>query len=151
MRRRDWTFWLPALVVAVGTAAQGEGGSWTDRARGSSLVVVARCESAASDWEDGAIHTRSDITVLSVLRGTPDHTTTVRQPGGVVDGIGQRVSHVSLLEPGGTYLLFLSRDDAGGWAPTLRGVNPVDTGAEGEALVGGERLESVISALGSGR
>ncbi len=139
------------LVVAASTSALGEGGSWTDRARGSSLVVVARCESTASDWEDGAIHTRSDVTVLRVLRGVPDHTTTVRQPGGVVDGIGQRVSHVSLLQPGGTYLLFLTRDDAGGWVPTLRGVNPVDAGAEGEALVGGQLLESVTSALGSAR
>ena len=148
MPKKIWLLTCLAVLLAP-LAAEAAAGSWADRARAATLVVVARCESASADWEGAAIYTRSDVTVLDVVRGTPDHRTTVRQPGGVVDGVGQRVSHVTLLEPGATYLLFLAKDEAGGWSPTRLGVNAV-TGSPGAETVGGESLAAVIATLGGG-
>jgi len=135
---------LAALPPAFGGAA------WLDLARNSTLQVVGRCDSRSSRWEQHAIYSYCEVTVLRTVRGSPDPGLVVRQRGGEVDGIVQRISHTPLLEPGGTYLLFLARDAAGVWSPTARGVNRVvETDGLGET-VGGEPLDEVIRQLGGG-
>ncbi len=133
-----------ALVIHAETAQP----SWLERAAHAPLRIVARCETRFSRWEEGSIYSYSDISVLRVVQGSPDQALVVRQRGGEVDGIGQKISHVSLLEPGRTYLLFLSKDDSGNWTPSSKGVNPVVTSTDGSDSVGGEPLDQVLSELG---
>ena len=138
-----------ALPVVIGLAfpllaAQA---SWVERARDAPLALVARCEAQSSRWEGGSIYTYSEVAALRVVRGVPAHSVIVRQRGGDVDGIGQRVSHQSLLEPGRTYLLFLAQDSSSSWSPTSTGVNLVDDSPDGQ-IVGGQTLEQVIGELG---
>jgi hypothetical protein len=138
---------LVLAVAATGAAAGAAGLSWQERAAGAPLQVVARCQSRSSQWEGGAIYSYSQVSVLRTIAGTPDPSLVVRQRGGEVDGVGQRVSHVASLEPGRTYLLFLRRDGAA-WSPTSEGVNPVALASDGEQTVGGEPLEEVLAELG---
>jgi hypothetical protein len=126
------------------------GAPWLDLARGSTLQVVGRCDSRSSRWEQHAIYSYCEVTVLRTVRGTPDAGLVVRQRGGEVDGIVQRLSHTTLLEPGETYLLFLARDAGGVWSPTARGVNRVVESGELGETVGGEPLDEVVRQLGGG-
>ena len=124
--------------------------SWLARAAGAPLQVVAICQSRASHWEGGSIFTDSDISVLRVVQGSPDLTMVVRQRGGEVDGIGQKVSHAKLLEPGKSYLLFLSPAPDGSWSPTSKGVNPIEAAVDLVERVAGDPLEQVLAELGGG-
>lgn len=135
------------LVLAPAMASAGGGPSWRQRAAGAPLQVVARCQSRSSQWEGGGIYSYSQLSVLRTIAGTADPALVVRQRGGEVDGVGQRVSHVALLEPGRIYLLFLRRDGAA-WTPTAAGVSPVVEKDDGEREVGGEPLDEVVAELG---
>jgi len=143
----------PAAILLVLTSlamwadARAADPSWRQRAADAPLQVVARCQSRASQWEGGSIYSYSQLSVLRTIAGTPEPTLVVRQRGGEVDGVGQRVSHVTPLEPGGVYLLFLRRDGAA-WSPTATGVNPVVEAGDGEQMVGAEPLEEILSELG---
>ena len=143
----------PYLAVAalIGLAAlpPAFGGTpWLEWARNSTLQLVGRCDSRSSRWEEHAIYSYCEISVLRTVRGTPDPGLVVRQRGGEVDGIVQRISHTTRMEPGGTYLLFLAHDPSGAWSPTSKGVNRVvESGDLGET-VGGEPLDEVIRQLG---
>ena len=141
------------LCTLIATPAAGE--SWRERAATAPLVVVGRAETATSRWEGSLIYTTVDFSIRRVVRGDAGSSVTLRQRGGVVGRIGQRVTHVDLLEPGRPYLLFLSRDSAGAWTPTSRGVHRIEAGAiedgsgSGER-VGGEALEDVLAEIGGG-
>lgn len=131
-----------ALASAAGAA------SWVDLARDAPLQVVGRCQSQASHWEGGAIVTDSEVAVLQTVRGPAADTITVRQPGGEVDGIGQKITGGSkLLAPGTTYLLFLVPGE-GRWQPIPTGVNPVVDRPETGPSVAGTPLDEVLAALG---
>jgi hypothetical protein len=134
------------LVAASALAAE----SWLGRAAGAPMAIVAQCQSRTSRWEGGSVYSYSDVSVLEIVRGAPELTLVVRQRGGEVDGVGQKVSHVSLLEPGRRYLLFLAPDLSGNWSPTAKGVNPIVPLADGTDGVGGEPLDRVIAELGGG-
>jgi hypothetical protein len=136
-----------ALVLASAAGSAADAPLWPQRAAGAPLQVVAQCQSRSSQWEGGSIYSYSQLSVLRTIAGSPDPALVVRQRGGEVDGVGQRVSNVALLEPGRTYLLFLRRDGAV-WTPTAAGVNPVVEGGDGEQRVGGEPLDEVVAALG---
>ena len=143
---------LAAAVIVLAAVGMGAdvvvaGLSWQECAASAPLQVVARCQSRSSQWEGGSIFSYSQVSVLRTIAGTPDPSLVVRQRGGEVDGVGQRVSHVASLEPGRTYLLFLQRDGAA-WSPTAEGVNPVALASNGEQTVGGEPLEEVLAELG---
>lgn len=138
---------IPLVLVAL-PAMTAAAVSWLALADGAPLQVVARCESRSSRWEGGAIFSYSELSVLRVVRGVPDHVLAVRQRGGSVDGIGQKVSHAVLLEPGQRYLLFLEPDDSGAWSPVSKGVNTIVEQADLGDTVAGEPLDRVIAELG---
>jgi hypothetical protein len=141
---------VAALIALAALQPAFGGAAWLDLARNSTLQLVGRCDSRSSRWEQHAIYTYCEVSVLRTVRGTPDPGLVVRQRGGEVDGIVQRITHTTLLEPGETYLLFLARDPSGVWSPTAKGVyRVVESGNLGET-VGGEPLDEVIRQLGGG-
>lgn len=132
-----------ALACAAGAA------SWVDLSRDAPLQIVGRCQSRASHWEGGAIVSDSEVAVLNTVRGPAADTVTIRQQGGEVDGIGQKVAGgQKLLAPGATYLLFLVPGDGGRWQPIPTGVNPVVDRPEAGPSVAGTPLDEVLAALG---
>ena len=144
---------LRTLVLGVVLAAApvlASGVSWPERAADAPVQIVARCDSRSSRWEGGSIYSYSEVSVLQVVRGSPGDPLVVRQRGGEVDGVGQKVTHVSLLEPGRSYLLFLDGDASSGWSPTSNGVNVVEEG-DGGQTVAGEPLDRVLSELGGAK
>ena len=137
-----------ALMLSL-LASAAVAGSWLDLARGTPLQVVVRCQARSSHWEGGAIFTDSEVAVLQVVRGGPDDQLVVRQRGGEVDGIGQKIGHgVKLLEPGQTYLLFLVPDALGRWSPIATGVNPIVDLPDVGPSIAGSPLDEVLTALG---
>jgi len=148
MKRPRASFSL--LILVLGLTPALAAGSWLDRARDSTLQLVGRCDSRSSRWEGGAIYSYCGTSVLRVVQGQPDPSLVVRQRGGEVDGIAQKVTHVTQMEPGKTYLLFLTKDDSGSWSPTPRGVNLVVDSPDLGPTVAGEPLDEVIRQLGGG-
>jgi hypothetical protein len=136
-----------ALLVAAHALAAS---SWLQRAAGAPLQVVALCQSRASHWEDGKIVSDSEVSIQRMVRGAADSTIVVRQRGGEVDGIGQKVTHTTLLDPGKTYLLFLAPLADGRWEPTSKGVNVIATLPELGETVAGDPLDQVIAELRGG-
>ncbi|HSD09569.1 MAG TPA: hypothetical protein VLF14_01180 [Candidatus Binatia bacterium] len=139
---------IAALIAAAALPPALGAAPWVAWARNSTLQLVGRCDSRSSRWEGHAIYSYCEISVLQIVSGTPDPGLVVRQRGGQVDGIVQRISHTTLMEPGGKYLLFLARDAAGVWSPTSKGVNRVVDSADIGETVGGEPLDEVIRQLG---
>ena len=74
-------------------------------------VVRGRIVSAVPGWtgDHRRIVTRVEVDVLEAWKGNATGRVTVVQPGGEVDGIGQRVSGVAELGPGEEVVLFLER------------------------------------------
>ena len=142
------TFLVAHVALSGGSLLAA--GSWLERAADAPLQVVAVCQSRTSHWEGGSIYSDSDVSVLRVIRGAPDLTLVVRQRGGEVDGIGQKVSHIKLLEPGKSYLLFLTPGESGNWSPISKGVNPITAVADLVESVAGEPLDQVLAELGGG-
>ncbi len=149
MKIARWIALALCLLAPVAGAA-----SWTELARDAPLQVVVRCQARASHWDGGRIFTDSELAVLQVVRGQPGSVLTVRQLGGEIDGMGQKISHgAKLLEPGQTYLLFLvpSSEGSGFWEPIATGVNPVVDLPDLGATVAGTPLDEVLAALGGSR
>ena len=138
-----------AVAVWVGVASVCAASAWSEWARGAPLQVVGRCDSCSSRWEGGSIYSYCDVSVLRLVRGAPQALAlVVRQRGGVVDGVAQKVSHLSGLEPGGKYLLFLGRDESGSWAAMAKGVHPVVETTDLGETVDGQPLDEVLRELG---
>lgn len=140
---------LAASAALAASTSAGAALAWRERARDAPLDIVGVCEGQESRWEEGSIFTYSDVAVRDVAHGSAGVArVTVRQPGGVADGLGQRVSHVTLLEPGRTYLLFLFPNRDSTWTPGSFGVNVVESAADGSESVAGESLSSILAAVG---
>jgi len=141
-----------ATAAWIAVAGICEASPLPESLRSAPLQLVGRCDSCSSRWEGGTIYSYCEVSVLRVVRGAPQaDTVVVRQRGGVVDGLAQKVSHVTMVEPGGEYLLFLRQDGAGSWAPLSKGVHPVvETPDLGEA-VDGQPLDEVVRDLGGDR
>jgi hypothetical protein len=146
MKYATGTLLLIAALLATGESRAGDG--WIDRAQGAPLQLVGRCDSRSSRWEGGSIFSYCEVSVLRIVHGAPPQTLSVRQRGGDVDGMAQRVTHVSLMEPGRSYLLFLVPDASGSWSPTSKGLYPLVDVPELGPTVGGEALDEVIRELG---
>ncbi len=74
-------------------------------------VVRGRVVSSAAAWtgDHRRIVTRVEVEVLETWKGAAAGRLTVVQPGGEVDGIGQRVAGVAQLGTGDEVVLFLER------------------------------------------
>jgi hypothetical protein len=74
-------------------------------------VVRGRVLSSAAAWtgDHRRIVTRVEVEVLETWKGSASGRLTVVQPGGEVDGIGQRVLGVAALGKGEEVVLFLER------------------------------------------
>jgi len=141
-----------ATAAWIGLASLREANALPDSLRSAPLQLVGRCDSCSGRWEGGAIYSYCEVSVLRVVRGAPQaDAVVVRQRGGVVDGLAQKVSHVTAVEPGGEYLLFLHRDDTGNWAPAAKGVQPIVETPELGQSVDGRPLDEVIRDLGGAR
>ena len=141
---------VAALVLLGGVPAVLAGASWLQRAADAPLQVVAACQSRTSRWEGGSIYSYSEASVSRTIHGVAPPTLVVRQRGGEVDGTAQRVTHVSLLQPGESYVLFLAKDDTASWTPNSKGANPIVAANDGTQTIGGEPLDEVLAALGAG-
>ena len=140
-----------AISLLIGTLMPGAvlaGSGWIERAHGAPLQLVGRCDSCSSRWEGGSIYSYCEVSVLRTVFGAPSETLVVRQRGGEVDGIAQKVTHVSLMVPGRSYLLFLAPDASGTWSPKSKGLYALIDNPDVGQTVDGEALDEVIRALG---
>lgn len=73
------------------------------------VVVHGSVRRTETSWDDGKrkIWTWAEIDVRETLKGAPLRTALVKQPGGVVGGIGQSVSGAATFEAGEEVVLFL--------------------------------------------
>jgi hypothetical protein len=141
-----------AAAVWLGVAGVWAASMLTERARGAPLQMVGRCDSCSSRWEGGSIYSYCELSVLRLIRGAPGaDAVVVRQRGGEVDGVAQKVSHLTVFRPGEKYLLFLDHDQAGSWVPVAKGVHPIVEAPDQGETVGGQALDEVIRDLGGER
>ncbi|MBL9037993.1 MAG: hypothetical protein JNG84_05700 [Archangium sp.] len=80
-------------------------------ARSSALVVRGTVVRVEARWNGDRtrIFTEAEVQVAEVLKGAPVKSIIVRQPGGEVGDIGQRVHGVARFEEGVEQVLFLER------------------------------------------
>lgn len=79
--------------------------------RQSTLVVRATVQQSMTAWDQGErkIWTWTELSVAEVLKGQAPRSLVVKQPGGEVGGVGQRVSGAAQFAPGEDCVLFLER------------------------------------------
>jgi hypothetical protein len=99
---------VTAAPALASTAVQMDVPALTAQA---SDVVRGRVLSSVAGWtgDHRRIVTRVEVEVLETWKGSAAGRLTVLQPGGEIDGIGQRVSGVAELGPGEEVVLFLER------------------------------------------
>jgi len=75
----------------------------------SDVVVRGKVTKKQSRWIKGGgrIITDIEVQVTEALKGAPARTITIRQPGGVVGDIGQKVSGLASFEQGEDIVVFL--------------------------------------------
>jgi hypothetical protein len=97
-----------AAVAQATTLLRADVPTLTDHA---DVIVQGRVLSRASHWtpDHRRIVTDVRIQVEEALKGEPARELTIRQPGGVVGGIGQRVSGLASFREGEEVLVFLER------------------------------------------
>ena len=104
-------FALFLFQVAPAAAAVAVPSSVEDLARGSDAVVRGRVTKVTPHWSSDhrRILTDAEVETSSVWRGSTASRVTVVVPGGVVDGIGQRVDGSPTFAEGEEVALFLER------------------------------------------
>ncbi len=120
---------LPALVIALVLTAPfgpllGDARATTlvfldvpAKAKGADRVVQGTVVSQASRWtgDNRRIITETVIDVAEVWKGEPVKQLKVRQPGGEIGDIGQRVDGVAKFTVGEEVVLFLEARPGGAW------------------------------------
>ena len=109
------TLRLPLLVSLLATSTLASSAFQMDvtaLTRAAADVVRVRVTSSRSAWTDEhrRLVTLVEVEVLERWKGTAATTLTVVQPGGVLDGVGQRVAGVARLVAGEEVVLFLERE-----------------------------------------
>jgi hypothetical protein len=105
---------VPAALLALGLPALASTAVQMDvpaLTRAATDVVRGRVVSSTPAWtgDHRRIVTRVTVQVVESWKGTAAGTLTVVQPGGEIDGIGQRVDGVAPLAGGDEVVLFLER------------------------------------------
>ena len=141
---------LVLVVVGLSATAQARDvlGEIVARAATSPLAVVGEPLRQESRWEEGGIWTYTEIAVRRSLGESVPATLLVRERGGVVGSVGQRVTHSTHIDPARPHLLLLWRDpETGSWQPGVGGALPLTRDATGEERIDGLPIESVLHAL----
>jgi hypothetical protein len=107
----------PALLGCLAVMATGQVSNATvvvsqsieEMAQGAKVIVEGRVGQIQARWDEAGSHisTYAEITLTRPLKGQATKTFLVKQPGGVVDGVGQYVSGAARFSPGEDVLLFL--------------------------------------------
>jgi len=79
-------------------------------------VARVRCDSAGSQWENGAIWTVTTFDVVESMKGAPPPQVTVRLPGGRVGHLTAAVDGTPKFNAGDEAVVFLERSRAGGFS-----------------------------------
>lgn len=145
---RRLSVWGAGFAASALLAVPAGAGSVEERASRAGAVIVGECEVEESHWEGGAIWTHAEIRIRDQVRGEslPD-VVTVRQRGGVVGRVGQRVTHEIPIQGGREYLLLLGRDGEGRWQPLAQGVEPIEVDEDGTRRIRDEALAAMLSRL----
>lgn len=112
---------LIALVALAGVAQATTviGETLEQMAAHAPLIVRGVVGQQQARWDDAGrrIHTFTEVKVVEQLKGEAPALVMVRQPGGEVGELGQRVAGVARFEPGEEVVLFLEQpaDDASVW------------------------------------
>lgn len=113
-------FLLTLLSIPLPVSAVMVGLSTAELTSGSDAVVTGRVEKVKSYWshDHEAIVTQAQVAVDRKVRGIVEtDMVTVEYTGGVVDGIGLRVSDTAPLQEGENVLLFLKSGTSKRFAP----------------------------------
>lgn len=80
-----------------------------EMAQSAKVIVEGRVGQIQARWDEVGSHisTYAEIALLRPLKGEATKAFLVKQPGGVVDGVGQYVSGAARFSPGENVLLFL--------------------------------------------
>jgi hypothetical protein len=109
--------WLAALVGLMFTqgaqAAAVLQQSFEEMTARSDLVVRGVAGRSRAAWEAGRIVTSTEVSVVELIKGEPHRLVEVRQPGGVVGDVGQRVEGAATFRLGEEAVLFLQRPRRG--------------------------------------
>jgi hypothetical protein len=150
------TQWAKWAAIAVGLVFSTQAGATTllktdlqELSSTSDVVVRGTVKRVESRWtKDGSrIVTDIDVEVREAMKGAPPKTVTIRQPGGVVGDIGQKVSGLASFQEGEDVVVFLEKKpgnafDVRGWA---QGKYKIAKGADGKALMAiPERVEETM-------
>jgi hypothetical protein len=145
---------LAAPLPALATAAERV--SVEALARASDAVVRGRVERRASRRVGPRIYTDVEVRAADVWRGGAPAVVKVVVPGGVVDGIGQRVDGAPSFTPGEEVVVFLSAGLRGEFRVNglAQGKFRVEAGLvrpdlSGTVFLGGEaaRGERIVEAM----
>jgi hypothetical protein len=139
--------WSVVAGVASSARAGDPLGEIVANASTAPLAVVGEAIRQESRWENGGIWTYTEFAVRRSVGEAVPSMILVRERGGEVDGIGQRVTHARRLDATRPHLLLLWRDpETGAWLPGIGGILPLAITPSGETVEGVD-LESVLGAL----
>jgi hypothetical protein len=128
---------LALLACAPALATTALFADLPELAARAELVIRGKVMSSESRWTDDGrrIVTDVQVEVAEVLKGAPRARLTVRQPGGQVGTLGQRVDGVAAFTVGEEVVLFLERrpDDSFHLAGMAQGKLRVERTTDGRA------------------
>jgi hypothetical protein len=108
---------LALLLGLVGTSAQAAvvlRQSIEELAVSADVIVRAEVGGAQAQWDAASqrVWTYTELIVVEALKGARVSSVLVRQPGGVVEGFGQRVPGAGQFRQGEEVVVFLQRTPA---------------------------------------
>ena len=83
--------------------------------RNADEIVIGKVANIESNWEDGGkkIYSYVEVQVSESLKGVESQTVLIRQLGGEVGDIGQRIEGLSTFDSGEEILVFLKENSTG--------------------------------------
>lgn len=115
--RASFSGWACAALLAAASAASASQAIRLDVERlttAADQIVVGKVVRVQSRWTSDRklIVTEVEVVVAERFKGSPTDTVTILQPGGVVEGIGQKVAGMPRFRRGDEVVVFL--EDQGG-------------------------------------
>jgi hypothetical protein len=113
VRRRGLAISLLLALAISATATTVVRRSLEELARDSALIVHGRAGQSLARWENGLLHTYTQIQVTRTLKGQTAGTVLVKQMGGQTEAYTQKVSGVRHFLQGQEVVLFLRPANTG--------------------------------------